>query len=97
MASGFESRWGRHHPMMDTPPPSLPPAASAAPVGCRLGRSARHYRSGCTVAAFSGGLDPPPPPPKHKPFAPDYTTTCVGNAVGDFALNVPKCSIPRGA
>jgi hypothetical protein len=61
MASGFESRWGRHHPMMDTPPLSLPPAASAATADRRLCRSAPYYRTGCTVAAVSGGLRPPSP------------------------------------
>ena len=39
-ASGFESRWGRHHSMMLAPQPAPPPAASAAPVDHRLCRSA---------------------------------------------------------
>jgi hypothetical protein len=55
-----------------------------------------HYRTGCTVAALSGGLHPSPKRIEQRSVTTVATEPCVGTAVGDFALNVPKCSIPRG-
>jgi hypothetical protein len=56
-----------------------------------------HYRTGCTVAALIGGLHPSPKRIEQRSVTPVATEPCVGTVLwGDFALNVPKCSIPRG-